>query len=158
MFNKRGCLLLAIGISACAFHADLGTNSTTPGSVAPKPPTAAAAPAPAAAPAAPTLAAGPAMSSTNGSPRYMGCFIDSNDHDLNDLDKGIGGLSLEVCAAQCRERNSQYFGAQGGIYCYCGRSYGRYGKVNDSECKEPCQGNNKQMCGGPWRNSVYQLR
>jgi len=88
----------------------------------------------------------------------MGCFIDATDRDLPDLGKGIGGLSLEVCAAQCRELKAQYFAVQNGTGCFCGRSYGRYGKVNDSECKEPCQGNSKQMCGGPWRNSVYQLR
>lgn len=135
-------------------------SGATPANAASNPPPAAAGPA---APA-PTLAAGPAspkatpVASPGGQPRYVGCFIDSADRDLPDLGKAIGGLSLEVCAAQCRGLNAQYFGAQGAVYCFCGGSYGRYGKVNDSECKTPCQGNSKQMCGADWRNSVYQLR
>jgi hypothetical protein len=160
MFIKRALFALVFGVSACAFHADLG-SSTTPTSGSPTPPSPAPAPAaaaPAPAPAAnPSLAAGAPTTSAGGM-RYVGCFIDSTDRDLPELDKAIGGLSLEVCAAQCRELKAPYFGVQGGVQCRCGQSYGKYGKVSDSECKEPCQGNNKQMCGAPWRNSVYQLR
>jgi hypothetical protein len=156
MSLERAGLFLVLGISACAFHADLGAGSTPANVAANPPPPAAAAPA---APA-PALAAGPAappLASPGARPRYLGCFIDSNDRDLPELHKAIGGLSLEVCAAQCRGINEQFFGVQEGVLCHCGRSYGRYGRVDDSECKTPCQGNDKQMCGGSWRNSVYQL-
>lgn len=35
--------------------------------------------------------------------------------------------------------------------------YGLYGKISEDKCKTPCYGNNQQMCGGWWANSVYAL-
>ncbi|XP_052083482.1 uncharacterized protein LOC127720770 [Mytilus californianus] len=32
-----------------------------------------------------------------------------------------------------------------------------YQKTNDSECNQPCRGNSLQICGGSWRNSVYEF-
>lgn len=38
--------------------------------------------------------------------------------------------------------------------CYCGNSYGSYGK---SICNTKCRGNSTQICGGDWANSVYDV-
>lgn len=39
--------------------------------------------------------------------------------------------------------------------CYCGKAFGKYGSVVDSQCNLECPGNSSQNCGAPWRNSVY---
>ena len=39
--------------------------------------------------------------------------------------------------------------------CYCGNTYGGYGKADEADCNTECNGNSTQMCGGDWRNSVY---
>ena len=39
--------------------------------------------------------------------------------------------------------------------CYCGDTYGRYGKADEADCNTECVGNSTQMCGGAWRISVY---
>jgi len=42
-------------------------------------------------------------------------------------------------------------------YCFCGDSYGLYGKGNETDCNSNCGGNPSQICGGGWRNSVYEI-
>ena len=39
--------------------------------------------------------------------------------------------------------------------CFCGNFYGKYGAVSESDCSAPCSGDNLQMCGNAWINSVY---
>lgn len=39
--------------------------------------------------------------------------------------------------------------------CYCGNSYGKYGKINDDECNYKCAGNSSQYCGGRAKNSIH---
>ena len=41
-------------------------------------------------------------------------------------------------------------------YCFCGNSYGDYGKLAESECNMPCRGNIQQMCGAGMRNNIYE--
>lgn len=45
--------------------------------------------------------------------------------------------------------------------CFCSNSsigFGIYGlSPNASDCNMTCNGNKKEMCGGNWRNSIYQL-
>jgi glucan endo-1,3-alpha-glucosidase len=106
-----------------------------------------------AAPAA--VAARPAAGPTG---TYVGCFIDAGDRDLREAEKGDNGMSLQVCAENCRSHNFSYYAVQGGRDCLCSNSYGRYGQAPEAECKDNCWGNGTQKCGGPWRNSVYRIR
>lgn len=42
--------------------------------------------------------------------------------------------------------------------CWAGNSYGKYGKRPDHECDKQCRYDEKgRMCGGPWRNSIFDL-
>ena len=53
----------------------------------------------------------------------------------------------------------RYFGLQYGTQCFCGNSFGRYGKSpNQGDCNKPCLANRNEICGGTWRNSVYDLQ
>ena len=50
----------------------------------------------------------------------------------------------------------KYIGLQDGDNCFCGNSYGKFGKGNTTDCNMPCpKPNDKTMCGGPERNSIY---
>ena len=40
--------------------------------------------------------------------------------------------------------------------CYCDNVYGRYG-VDTEGCTIDCLGDSSQICGGLWRNSVYEI-
>ncbi|HZS39580.1 MAG TPA: WSC domain-containing protein [Polyangia bacterium] len=84
---------------------------------------------------------------------YVGCFVDQDDRDLPDAFMD-GNMSVERCAEHCR--NERYFGVQYGNQCFCGNRYGRYGQAADGDCNMRCSGNQAQLCGGNWRNSVYQ--
>ena len=53
----------------------------------------------------------------------------------------------------------RYFGLQYGTQCFCGNSFGRYGRSpNQGECNKPCPANRNEICGGTWRNSVYDTQ
>jgi hypothetical protein len=40
--------------------------------------------------------------------------------------------------------------------CFCGNSYGKYG--TGSGCDMQCSGNQSQICGGFYQNSIYEIR
>ena len=40
--------------------------------------------------------------------------------------------------------------------CFCGNTYGRYGKSDENDCNAHCAGDSTKTCGGTWRNSVYR--
>ncbi len=41
--------------------------------------------------------------------------------------------------------------------CFCGSSFGYYGKVDDNECNMACTYDKTAKCGSSHRNSVYIL-
>uniref|UniRef100_A0A1I8HUC0 WSC domain-containing protein n=1 Tax=Macrostomum lignano TaxID=282301 RepID=A0A1I8HUC0_9PLAT len=66
-------------------------------------------------------------------------------------------MTVEFCGGFCSLGGFPYFGVQHRRQCFCGRSYGHFGKSNETDCKFSCLGNSKQECGGHWRNSVFAL-
>ena len=84
----------------------------------------------------------------------MGCFIDQiGNRDLNIFISDHEQLTPTQCILACREQNFPYAGIQYGSECRCGKQYGKYGQVSDSECTYLCPTSEK--CGGDNRNSVY---
>ncbi len=53
-------------------------------------------------------------------------------------------------------QGTTYAAVQNWDQCFCGDSYGGQGEAPESDCNQPCKGDSSQMCGGAWRNSVYQ--
>lgn len=84
----------------------------------------------------------------------VGCFRDAPDRDLPvGLD---GGRFTEGrCRRACRQRGHRFAALQYGGQCFCGDTYGRYGRAPDNECGMPCRRNGRNRCGGEWRNLVY---
>jgi len=51
----------------------------------------------------------------------------------------------------------RYFGLQAQSYCLCGNAdYDKHGAA-ETECVMPCAGHVDEICGGVFRNSVYEL-
>lgn len=63
----------------------------------------------------------------------------------------------ESCVAYCKQKDYFHAGVEYGSECFCGNSYGRYGKANN--CDMNCAGNPNQKGGGCyWAISTYELR
>lgn len=93
---------------------------------------------------------------------YIGCFSDRGDpYGLKGRD--LHGAALfndskmtpDRCMAYCKEKGFRYAAVQYGSQCFCGNSYGRYGK--SKSCNMHCSGDRNQICGGVWANSVYSV-
>jgi len=87
--------------------------------------------------------------------RYLGCFKDTYDRDLKGYTQQDARLTLQSCADLCRQKGFRYAAAQYGAQCFCGDSYGRYGRA--ANCDMMCAGNGNEVCGGSWANSLYEL-
>ena len=101
-----------------------------------------------------------AFSST---PLYLGCYIDSEDYrtfaDNHYAD--TSAYTREKCFQHCRTNNKRYVAMQSGKDCWCGANdvaYDIHGKVPEAECDMACTGDPSTMCGGTYRNSVFDLQ
>jgi hypothetical protein len=104
-----------------------------------------------------TISSGPDRSWAQGGlgDAYVGCFRDRSARDLDGYAKIVPDLTIEKCIDICRKEGFAYAGMQVGSRCFCGNSYGRYGRTNN--CNKKCFGDNSQICGGPWANSVFSV-
>ena len=68
---------------------------------------------------------------------------------------GENGTPTE-CADLCQ--GFRYMGLQDGSQCFCDNDAGGLAAMApEGDCNMPCAGDANTMCGGPWRNSVYEL-
>ncbi|PAA93536.1 hypothetical protein BOX15_Mlig007125g1 [Macrostomum lignano] len=65
-------------------------------------------------------------------------------------------LTADLCDKSCKAQNFGFFGLQGNT-CWCGSTFGRYGKAAHFMCSTPCPGDMNQKCGGEGINSVYSV-
>jgi len=90
---------------------------------------------------------------------YIGCFKDAGDpnglkgRDLNKFFMRSSDMTIEKCINACKKRGFKYAGVQYYSWCFCDNNYGKYGPSNN--CHTKCVGNNNQICGGEWANSIY---
>jgi hypothetical protein len=49
----------------------------------------------------------------------------------------------------------RYAGTQDAAQCFCGDTPGV--QAPETNCNSTCAGDNTQICGGEWRNSVYEV-
>lgn len=81
--------------------------------------------------------------------KYMGCYDDVPDRkSTRDLPHFAGRGDVLQCAAQCE--GYKYFGHQSDLQCWCGNSYGRFGKSKLCECDD-------SEDVGPGVNCVYKI-
>ena len=85
----------------------------------------------------------------------MGCFQDKSDRDLKHM--AAKAQTPASCVALCRSKGYQYAGVQNGDQCWCGATFGKHGRVAQSECQQKCSKDNKFTCGAAWRNDIYNV-
>ncbi|KAF2876886.1 hypothetical protein BDV95DRAFT_673780 [Massariosphaeria phaeospora] len=67
-----------------------------------------------------------------------------------------GSMTNAQCIEFCAAKKFFYAGTEYSQECYCGRSIRNNATlVNDSDCFEPCSGNQTEPCGAPNRLSLY---
>jgi hypothetical protein len=86
---------------------------------------------------------------------YLGCFDDGDKRDLQGSFMENPDLTPEMCFKYCMSLNYNIIGLQYSFQCFCGNSYGNFGKLNETQCNTPCSGGSDKFCGGSWKNSIY---
>jgi hypothetical protein len=88
---------------------------------------------------------------------HIGCFADSGNRALSG--KAIwsytGGMTNEICQAECAAAGFGYAGTEAGGECHCSNSYPNQG--GSGNCHTPCHGDPTTNCGGGWALNVWQL-
>lgn len=85
--------------------------------------------------------------------QYQGCYADNS---VRDLPSNIGvSLGIEQCVYKCAQSNFLYAGIQAGGECWCGNTFGTYGKILESNCNSQCPYGHPLTCGGDWANQIY---
>ncbi|XP_078700188.1 uncharacterized protein LOC144926973 isoform X2 [Branchiostoma floridae x Branchiostoma belcheri] len=87
---------------------------------------------------------------------YQGCYKDGERRRLPHAFRQRADMTADVCVQHCRQKGYTYAGTQYYKECWCGSELPTRGPREDSECATPCGGNQKEMCGGEWRLSVYK--
>ncbi|KAL5352183.1 hypothetical protein ACLOAV_002130 [Pseudogymnoascus australis] len=88
--------------------------------------------------------------------KYQGCYVDSRDaRVLSGASLAHDELTLEKCAAFCKEGGFKVFGAEYGRECWCGAALGPTTKVGEEQCDQSCNGDVSEACGQGDRLSVY---
>merc|ERR1711939_124210 len=88
---------------------------------------------------------------------YVGCFRDRRQRDLPKLFNNYKPTKRADCLAEAKKKNFKYIGHQYGGECWMSNAFGKYGQVDDSECKMKCALEPNLICGGGWRNSVWSV-
>ncbi len=91
--------------------------------------------------------------------QYVGCVLDSSSA------RGLSGdglydptgMTVEKCQAYCSSKGFTYAGVEYSEQCYCGNTLNALSVMTTpSDCNMPCKGNNAEICGAPYRLSLYQ--
>jgi hypothetical protein len=88
---------------------------------------------------------------------YYGCYKDGGNRDLPKLLRAGYG-NPKKCFQMAMDGGFKYVGMQYRGECWAGQKVGKYGKRPDKECNMKCRHDNSRMCGGGWRNSVFELK
>ena len=90
-----------------------------------------------------------------GHPTLIGCYKDDAKRDLkfplgSDTDPA-------TCFQRAAKNGNKYAGLQNGHECYGSDSYGKYGPADKDDCNIRCDSDPTMICGGGYRNSVFDV-
>ncbi|KAN0063950.1 hypothetical protein ACQY0O_003556 [Thecaphora frezii] len=87
---------------------------------------------------------------------YKGCYSDADVRTLSYRVLQDATVTNEVCRAACSAKGYQIAGTEYANECWCGNGlFGGATLKPEGDCNMPCAGDQKQMCGGPNRLSLY---
>jgi hypothetical protein len=84
---------------------------------------------------------------------YVGCYTDTATRALPVQLAGTNN-TIESCKQAAYNAGYKYAGLQYFGYCFAGNTLG-FSLVAETECSTACTANSGQICGGVWRNSIY---
>lgn len=85
--------------------------------------------------------------------RYLGCFRDAGRRDVR---RYWGGhYDKKTCQDKAMKVGHRFFALQWYGQCFTDNKFGSYGRAGG--CHTRCRRNRGQICGGGWRNSIYQI-
>jgi len=68
------------------------------------------------------------------------------------------GMTPSLCFDFCRQhKEMKFFGIEYGRDCYCGGYFHPKSTGGQGECNLPCEGDSKEMCGGPHKSSLFEM-
>lgn len=90
----------------------------------------------------------------------LGCYKDESSRDLPHQ-LASHGLSIDKCREKCTDAGYKYSGRQYDGQCFCGDSYGKYGKTTGCDCNGSNVGAWKQCIskhnGSSCSNSIWRV-
>ncbi|XP_071814225.1 C-type mannose receptor 2-like [Apostichopus japonicus] len=91
--------------------------------------------------------------------QYLGCYLDQSNRALVANFVALNGLAnVYNCMVICNAMNYVIVGLQYSSQCFCGNElYSHYGQYPEWQCLSTCRGQDRQFCGGTWRQSVYRV-
>lgn len=91
--------------------------------------------------------------------KYAGCYKDGRDRTLNgEVRPNLGprgSVTNTKCITYCQKKGWKLAGTEHGGECYCGNELTGSQIIAESSCSMPCEGDQKEICGGDWSLSVY---
>ncbi|KXJ16333.1 uncharacterized protein LOC110236030 [Exaiptasia diaphana] len=86
---------------------------------------------------------------------YVGCYADQSPNRDLPIPLSVRNLTPTNCRLACKDAGHAYAGLQYGYLCRCGDNYGKYPRLDESQCSTACKGDKTQICGGFFRSSIY---
>ncbi|WZH39820.1 WSC domain-containing protein [Fusarium acuminatum] len=111
----------------------------------------------------------PSIYRASGQYRYHGCYNETTQTPDSAEERALTGgshlveagkMTVPLCLEFCASNGTQYqyAGLEWSRECWCSPYLSSLStKLDDDECKNSCEGNSSQVCGGPLKLSVYEL-
>lgn len=100
---------------------------------------------------------GPSIVQKAGTFAYQGCYSEvQNGRALSDNATTGAKMTVESCATYCS--GYTYMATEYGAECYCGNKIDSTSTLQTSGCSMACAGDGTEICGGPSRLSMYQVK
>ena len=90
---------------------------------------------------------------------YQGCYSDLiPSRSIRTLSTWGRGDSTTACITHCAAADFDFAGTEYGGQCFCGHEIEKIQakKVDEGQCKTPCEGDTKEICGGTGAISIFQ--
>ncbi|CAH1274249.1 FCGBP [Branchiostoma lanceolatum] len=90
---------------------------------------------------------------------YKGCYVDNRNRVFPHSPTTSNSMTTALCKAHCKRNGYAYAGTEFGKQCFCGTAadFAKCKTRPAKNCYKRCPGNGKEICGGVWRISVYEI-
>ncbi len=101
-------------------------------------------------------------STSNPGWSHYGCFSDKlgkGNRVLSGItfaNVGVHQVTTTKCVAYCEKRGFSMAGTEYGGQCFCGNALVGSSELCEDKCDMPCEGDNKEICGGHLALTVYK--